>query len=118
MGRRDTDQVTEETRHNHVCRSQRAQETPYVKIYTKDWYGDDVPRTEYCVRHERDAYALLARHGLPTIEVMLARPDCDNPLRRPFLVTREAVGSSLNQLLAQAEATQFQALLESVGAHL
>ena len=118
MGRRETVQVTEVTRHNHVWRLQCGQETFYLKIYTKDWYGDDVPRTEGCVRHERDAYALLARHGLPTIEVVLARPDCDNPLGRPFLVTRAAAGMSLNRLLAQADATQFQALLESVGGHL
>lgn len=110
--------VTEITRHNHVWQLQCGEETFFLKIYTKDWYGDNVPRTEYCVRHERDAYALLARHGLPTVEVVLARPDSDNPLERPFLVTRKLPGVSLNALLAQAEPYQFDALLEAAGDYL
>jgi hypothetical protein len=68
--------VNQVTRHNHVWRIrhrlQDKETTYYLKCYTKDWYGDDVPRTEYCVRHERDTYMLLARHGLPTVEVASA----------------------------------------------
>jgi aminoglycoside phosphotransferase len=118
MGRHSVRQVSEVTRYNHVWRLHCGGDEYYLKCYTKDWYGDDVPRTEYCVRHERDAYALLARHGLPTVEVTLARPDCDNPLERPFLVTRGLPGLSLNQLLAQADHHEFQRLLECVGYHL
>jgi aminoglycoside phosphotransferase len=118
MGQRGPVQVTEVTRHNHVWRLQCGQECFYLKTYTKDWYGNDVPRTEYCVRHERDAYTLLARHGLSTIEVALAHPDCDNPLGRPFLLTSEVAGVSLNQLLAQMDAKHFQALLECAGDYL
>jgi aminoglycoside phosphotransferase len=118
MGLHGAVQVTEVTRHNHIWRLQVDGESFYLKCYTKDWYGDDVPRTEYCVRHERDAYIILARHGLPTVEVVLARPDCDNPLERPFLVTRALAGHSLNELLAKAEKGEFQALLERAGEYM
>lgn len=52
--------VTAVTQHNHVWALQCDESTYYLKCYTKDWYGDDVPRTEYCVPHEHDAYAVLA----------------------------------------------------------
>jgi aminoglycoside phosphotransferase len=118
IGQQGPVHVTEVTRHNHVWRLQSNGATFYLKCYTKDWYGGNVPMTEFNVRHERDAYAILARHGLPTVEVALARPDCDNPLGRPFLLTRALPGLSLNQLLAQAEKRDYARLLEQAGAYL
>src|SRR5438045_837629 len=92
MGIRPDVHITEITRHNHVWQLQSEQETYFLKAFTKPWYGDDVAGTAYCVQHEHDAYACLAAHGLPIPEVILTRLDCDNPLGRPFIVTRKLNG--------------------------
>jgi aminoglycoside phosphotransferase len=118
MGIRPDVHITEITQHNHVWQLQGGQDTVFLKTFTKSWYGDDVAGTAYCVQHEHDAYACLAAHGLPTPEVLLTWFDCDNPLGRPFIVTRKLNGDSLMTLLQTADARLFQTLLERTGDYL
>jgi aminoglycoside phosphotransferase len=105
-------------RHNHVYRVTVGREVFFLKTFTKDWYGDDVPGTGYCVAHEADAWAVLARHGLAVPEVLLACRDTTNPLGRPCLLTRALPGTSLTTLLVQANEATFRRLLETTGAYL
>lgn len=51
-------------------------------------------------------------------EVVAESRVCDNPIGRPFLITRRLRGTSLTMLLRQSDAHQFAALLESSGAFL
>ena len=110
--------VTEVTRNNHVWRIRCGDKVYFLKTFTKDWYGADVSQTAYCVEHEQGAYNCLKAHGVPTVEVVLACPDCDNPLSRPFIVTEKLQGDPLMTLLAKADTQQFQALLEATGDYL
>jgi aminoglycoside phosphotransferase len=111
-------EVSEITQHNHVWQFSDGQDIYFLKTFTKSWYGDDVARTAFCVRHEHDSYACLAAHGLPTPEVILAKSDMDNPLGRPFIVTRKLEGESLMTHLKTADARQFQPLLEKTGDYM
>jgi Ser/Thr protein kinase RdoA (MazF antagonist) len=103
---------------NHVYRLQAARDVFFLKTYTKSWYGDDVPKTAGCVRHEASAWAILTDHGLAAPDVVLARPDCDNPLGRPFIVTRALRGRSLVDVLRSASRSDADKLLRSVGDYL
>ena len=105
-------------RHNHVYRITAGREILFLKTYTKDWYGDDVAGTGYCVAHEASAWTVLARHGLAVPEVLPACCDNVNPLGRPCLLTRGLPGRSLPTLLAAADASTFRLLLETTGAYL
>jgi hypothetical protein len=108
--------VTEVThQHNHVWQLCDGQNVYFLKTFTKVWYGDDVPGTAFCVKHEQDAYACLAAHGLSIPEIVLVRPDCDNPLGRPFIVTQKLKGESLMTLLATANDHQLQICLKKQG---
>jgi Ser/Thr protein kinase RdoA (MazF antagonist) len=104
--------------YNHVYRLQAPRGAFFLKTYTKSWYGDDVLRTAGCVRHEASAWAILTSAGLAAPEVVLARPDCDNPLGRPFLVTRELRGRSLVELFRTASKSDADKLLRAVGDYL
>ncbi len=90
-------------RSNHVYRIVAGDETLFLKTYTKDWYGGDIAGTDRCVEHETAAWRLLAAHGLPVPEVVLADRTCANPLGRPFVMTRQLPGASLTALLAEAQ---------------
>lgn len=105
-------------RHNHLFRIECRGDAFFLKTYTKDWYGGDVPRTAGCVIHEASAWACLAAHELAVPEVVLARPDCDNPLGRPFIMTRQLRGEPLTELLAKADRCAFGTLLETAGDYL
>src|SRR4051794_32782867 len=87
--------VTPIKRHNHVYRMECEGTAFFLKTYTKDWYGGDIPATGGCVEHEACAWSILAAHGLETPEVALARSDCANSLGRPFIVTRELCGANM-----------------------
>ncbi len=117
-GRRGPVEVTHAKRANDVWRLRQRDETFFLKVYTKDWYGGDPGKEISCVRHEQAAYTILAAHDLPTPPVVLARADLDNPLGRPFLLLGELAGASLVPLLRQGEAPEFSALLEATGAYL
>src|SRR5689334_14278090 len=118
MGLKAGIEVTEVTRHNHVWKLTDGEDVFFLKVYTKSWYGDDVAGTAFCVKHEQDAYACLAAHGLTTPEVVLAQFGMDNPLGRPFIVTRQLKGAPLRACLETADASQFQTLLEKAGEYM
>jgi aminoglycoside phosphotransferase (APT) family kinase protein len=104
--------------HNHVWRLTAADDIFFLKVYTKDWYGDDIAATAGCVEHEVAAWRVLHLHGIAVPEVVAESRGCDNPIGRPFLMTRRLRGTSLTTLLRAADAPQFAALLETSGAFL
>lgn len=110
--------VTEIQQQNHVWQLDDGQDVYFLKTFTKVWYGDDVPGTAFCVRHEQDAYACLSAHGLSIPEIVWVSLDCDNPLGRPFMVTKKLKGESLMALLDATNAPQFHTLLEKAGEYM
>ena len=111
-------QVTPIKENHHVFEIGSRQGTFFLKTYTKGWYGGDAGGTGYCVGHERDAWVVLARHGLAVPEVALAAQDTANPLGRPFLMTRGLRGEPLTTLLARADGEESGRLLGAVGDYL
>jgi Ser/Thr protein kinase RdoA (MazF antagonist) len=105
-------------RRNHVWRLTAANDVFFVKVYTKDWYGGDIAGTGGCVEHEVAAWRVLQTHGIAVPDVVAEARTCENPLGRPFLMTRRLRGTSLTTLLRAADASQFAALLETSGAFL
>jgi aminoglycoside phosphotransferase len=101
---------------NHVYRLRCGDGTFFLKLYTKDWYGPDPAATGFCVAHEASAWACLAAHGLSAPEVVLPAADGNNPLGRPFLLTRALAGDDLTTHLAQQ--ADPGPLLRAVGAYL
>jgi len=90
----------------------------YLKVYTKSWYGDNLVNTSYCVEHEVAAYQILQSKGLNTPEIVSTSSGLDNPLFRPFLLTRALPGKSLLDLLEHSGPSKFYLLLEEAGAYL
>ena len=90
----------------------------FLKTYTKVWYGDDIAGTGYCVNHEATAWAILLENGLPAPEVVLQSTTCDNPLQRPFLMTRALPGRSFTNWLKKVDKVGFDNLLRTVGDYL
>jgi hypothetical protein len=105
-------------RGNDVWRIDGGGQTFFLKTYTKDWYGDDAAGTAFHVRHERAAWDILKKHGLAAPEVTLADTTCTNLVGRPFIITRELAGKPLVDLLMLADDSEFEALLQAVGAYL
>jgi aminoglycoside phosphotransferase len=110
--------VTQVARGNDVWRLRQGKDAYFLKTHTKDWYGSDPSHLPFCVQHESVAYEILAAHGLPVPDVVLARSDFDNPLGQPFLLTHALPGTSLMPLLRQHEGEEFAALLHSAGTYL
>lgn len=115
---RQTDSVMLIKRGNDVFRLISGTESFFLKVYTKDWYGPDPASTGFHVNHEGIAWAILAQNGLAVPIVAHAAPDCENPISRPFLLTRELEGRPLTDWLMDVDQeTQFT-LLSTVGAYL
>jgi len=102
--------------YNHVYRLVSGSDIFYLKTYTKDWYGDDLAATGACVEHEASAWAILAANGLAATEVVLACRDYENPLGRPFLITRQLRGAPLTEQIRQPSGAA--AMLRAAGAYL
>jgi Ser/Thr protein kinase RdoA (MazF antagonist) len=105
-------------RNNHVWRVTTADDLFFLTVYTKDWYGGDIAGTAGCVEHEVAAWRVLQAHGLAVPEVVAESRECENPIGRPFLMTRRLRGTSLTTLLRDTDALQFSRLLERSGAFL
>jgi aminoglycoside phosphotransferase (APT) family kinase protein len=103
---------------NDVYRINSGEQTFFLKLYTKSWYGDDAAGTAFHVRHERAAQAILKVHGLNVPEVMAADTTITNQVGRPFIITRELAGKPLVDGLMLAEDGEFDALLRAVGGYL
>ena len=113
-----TDSVELIKRGNDVFRIVSGSDHYFLKAYTKSWYGSDPATTGFHVIHERVAWAILAQHGLAVPTVMYATPNCDNPISRPFLLTRELEGYPLTDWLIEADRDTQYALLNVVGDYL
>lgn len=101
---------------NHSWRIVADGEAFYVKAHTKPWYhGEPSPDV---VRHEITAHRLLREADLPTPEVVGSSLSCDNPLRWPYLLTRELEGEALTDLLPRLRQQAAEAALRAVGRHL
>lgn len=81
--------------YNHVYQISYGQDVFFLKTYTKDWYGDNIAGTAYCVDHERTAWQNLAKAGLTVPVLILAEENMTNPLGRPFLLMKSLRGKSL-----------------------
>lgn len=116
----DAPTITPVHQHNHVYRVHTVETDSYLKIFTKDWYGDDISGTGFCVDHEASAWRALATVGLHVPEILMADTTCDNPLERPYLLTRALRGRPLTDLLAENvdDSTQFTAIVRAAGDYL
>ena len=103
---------------NHVYQIDLTDVTLYLKTYTKDWYGDDVAQTGYCVDHEFAAWKLLQNANLQVPEVIIRDTSCDNPLEMPFIVTKALQGASLTRLNLITDTTRATSILHAVGDYL
>ncbi len=110
--------ITRVKEHNHIYRLGAPADTLYLKIYTKSWYGDDSAGTAYCVDHEVAAWDALREAGLSVPDVLTAALDVENPIGRPYLLTRALPGASLTALITQAAPTAASAMLQAVGDYL
>ena len=104
--------------HNHSYRIDDGDLTAYLKIYTKDWYGNDIQDTAFCVDHEAAAWRSLAEAGLAVPEVLLSGLSLENPLQRPFLLVRALRGAPLTMVAQDAPPEQLPAMLHSVGRYM
>jgi len=115
---RDTDRVELIKHGNDVFRLISGDESFFLKTYTKDWYGTDPASTGFHAIHENMAWAILARHGLSVPKVAYVSSDCDNPLSRPFILTRELKGHPLTTLMNEGNREEQSALFVAIGDYL
>lgn len=113
-----TDKVELVKRANDVYRLSAGAKRYYLKTYTKDWYGANPADTGFHALHESVAWTILRQHGLSVPEVVYLSTDCDNPIARPCVLTRELDGQSLMTLMASASSPEQFALLVAVGDYL
>jgi aminoglycoside phosphotransferase len=102
---------------NDVYRIDCGNDVLFLKTYTKDWYGSDVVATGFNANHEATAWTILAHHGVTVPEVVEVATSADNPLARPFILTRQLAGTSLTTLMTAYE-HQRGTLLSTVGNYL
>jgi Ser/Thr protein kinase RdoA (MazF antagonist) len=113
-----TDSVELIKRGNDVFRLISGTERFFLKAYTKDWYASNPATTGFHVIHESVAWTILAQQGLAVPTVVYAAPDCENPISRPFLLTRELEGRPLTDWLREADQETLFTLLTLVGDYL
>ncbi len=103
---------------NHTWRIAGAGGVWYLKAHTKDWYGGDAVEAGLAVRHEVSGHRILAAAGLRTPRVVRASESCENALGWPYLLTAEAGGTSLVELLPTRRRDEADDVLQEVGRHL
>jgi len=103
---------------NDVYRLDCGADVFFLKIYTKPWYGSDVAHTGFNANHEACAWAILTQHQLGAPEVVYVATDGNNPIARPFLITRQVPGTPLTTLLLSTTDGQQHVLLATVGAYM
>ena len=103
--------------YNHVYRIECANETLFLKLFTKSWYVTP-DESSASVEHERSAWHILASHNIASPDVLIANQEHDNPLGMPFILTRKIHGEPLDILLRQVSQQEISALLYSVGSYL
>lgn len=101
---------------NHSWRITADGSTYFLKVHTKDWYGG-LPAPNVA-RHEASSYRLLADHGLATPALVYDHPSADNPLGWPYLILSELGGTSLTELLDDADQHKADDALRQVGTYL
>jgi Ser/Thr protein kinase RdoA (MazF antagonist) len=101
---------------NHTFLIETKTDHFYLKIFTKDWYGNDQSKTGGCVEHEESAWKILRSHQIAAPEVVSSSRNCLNPIGCPYIMTNELSGSSLTSLLQKEE--QPEPLLFAVGNYL
>jgi len=115
---RHTDRVDIIKEGNDIFRLVSGMECFFLKTYTKTWYGSDPAVTGFHAMHESIAWAILAQHGLSVPDVVYISSDCDNPISRPFILTRELEGRPLTNLVTEANREEQSALLIAVGNYI
>ncbi|MBO0811386.1 MAG: aminoglycoside phosphotransferase family protein [Microlunatus sp.] len=101
---------------NHSWRITADGSTYFLKVHTKDWYGG-VPAPTVA-RHEASSYRLLAEHGLATPALVYDQLSSDNPLGWPYLIVSELDGTSLTELLDDADQHEADDALHKIGTYL
>ncbi|MCI0610264.1 MAG: aminoglycoside phosphotransferase family protein [Anaerolineae bacterium] len=112
---RHTDRVELIKHGNDVFRLVSNTESFFLKTYTKDWYGSDPASTGFQAIHENMAWTILAKHGLSVPEIVYISSDSNNPIARPFILTRELKGRPLTELMSEANREEQSALLIAIG---
>lgn len=104
--------------HNHVYYISAGNVSAYLKLYTKDWYGDNIAGTGGCVDHEVTAWRKLAEVGLAVPEVIAADMTVSNPLERPYLLTRALQGQPFTEIARDSDGENFRGMLRAIGGYL
>jgi aminoglycoside phosphotransferase (APT) family kinase protein len=103
---------------NHVYHLQAGNQVFFLKTHTKAWYRGNPQAPANCVRHEQCAWDILARHGVPTPEVVRVATDSANAFGRPFIITRALTGAPLTTLFGHATEAEQRQLLVATGDYL
>ncbi len=105
-------------RGNDVFRLVSGAECFFLKTYTKDWYGSDPASDGFPATHESTAWAILAAHKIAVPEVAYVCATRDNPISRPFVLTRQLDGRPLTGWLAELRLEERFALIAAIGDYL
>lgn len=99
---------------NHVYAIHAGGRRLFLKVHTKPWYPSDPAAPVRCVEHESAAYRCLHEYGLPSVPIVHAETNCDNPIGWQYLLMEALPGRSLTDL----DATALPAALRAVGEYL
>lgn len=102
-------------RENHVWQLDSEAGMFFLKTHTKDWYAHAPNGDPFTVEHERAAWACLAAHGLAAPEVVLVERGGDNPLGRPFILTRDLRGKPMTTYIGDRA---FESVLVAVARNM
>lgn len=105
---------------NEVLRLDTEAGTFFLKAPSKDLdpWPDPLDGAAAKVAREQAASLCLRRHGLPGPEVLVAELGCDNPLGRPYLLTRCVPGRPFTTVVPRGARQRWKAPLRAVGAFL
>ena len=105
-------------RGNDVFRLISGAECFFLKTYTKDWYGPNPASDGFPAMHESAAWAILAAHDIAVPEVVYVCSNSDNPISRPFVLTRQLNGQPMTTWLADLIPEARFGLIAAVGDYL
>lgn len=105
---------------NDVSRLEIGNEVLFLKVPTKDLeaWPDPLNGAAVKVNREATAHLLLGSRGLPAVEVVGVELSQDNPLGRPYLVTRRASGDAFTTVVPRSGEEPRSGPLEAVGQYL
>lgn len=110
--------VTREHRYNHIFCIRYNQFNFFAKAHTKLFYTDEQILAGIPVKHELNAYKILAEKGLKTPRIVASTTDSENPIQYPYILTQRLEGENLFDALKRVERKEFNLILLQVGEYV